>query len=290
MASRGKSSNMFLMDGKVSGPIKCTLANWTGVCFKIPRTSLDFCKDRKELKQTGVYFLFGKDEQSDKNVVYIGQASVRKNGEGILNRLCEHKRNPNKGYWTEAIAITTSNDSLGPTEISYLEHTFCKLANDAKRYEVKNGNDPNIGNLSEEKQSEMEDFIDYAKVIIGALGHKVFESLVEENPNNESGVTLYCKRSNTDATGVQTSDGFVVRKGSKISPTPTPSCPDYALNKRKQHQDIIGDDFILKEDILFNTPSGAASFVCGASANGYVEWKDSNGTSLKNMNMSSSAG
>ena len=65
MASRGKSINMFLMDGRVSGPIKCTLANWTGVCFKIPRTSLDFCKDRKELKQTGVYFLFGKDEQSD---------------------------------------------------------------------------------------------------------------------------------------------------------------------------------------------------------------------------------
>jgi len=173
MASRGKSISLFLMDGSVNGRIKCSLANWTGLCFKIPRTSLDLCKDRKELKQTGIYFLFGKDDQTDKNVVYVGQASVRKNGEGILNRLCEHNNNPNKDYWTEAIAITTSNDSLGPTEISYLEHTFCKLAREAKRYEVKNGNEPPIGNPSEEKQSEMEDFIDYAKVIIGTLVYDI---------------------------------------------------------------------------------------------------------------------
>ena len=66
---RGKSINLFLMDGDVNGRIKCTLANWTGLAFKIPRTSLDMCKDRDELKQTGVYFLFGKDDQTDKNVV-----------------------------------------------------------------------------------------------------------------------------------------------------------------------------------------------------------------------------
>lgn len=284
MATRGKSINLYLMDGNVNGRIKCSLANWTGLCFKIPRTSLDLCKDRKELKQTGVYFLFGRNDQTDKNVVYVGQASVRKNGEGILNRLCEHNKNPDKDYWTEAIAITTSNDSLGPTEISYLEHTFCKLAKDAKRYEVKNGNDPTIGNLSEEKQSEMEDFIDYAKVIVGTLGHKVFVPLVEVDTNTDTGVSLYCKRGDSDAVGVLTSDGFVVKKGSKISSSTTASCPDYTINRRKQHKDIIGDDFIIKEDILFNTPSGAASFVTGSSANGNVEWKNSDGVALKNIN------
>ncbi len=35
MASRGKSINVFLMDGEASGRIKCTLANWTGVAYKI---------------------------------------------------------------------------------------------------------------------------------------------------------------------------------------------------------------------------------------------------------------
>ena len=286
MPSRGKSISIYLMDGSVNGRIKCSLANWTGLCFKIPRTSLDLCKDRKELKQTGVYFLFGRDEQTDKNVVYVGQASVRKNGEGILNRLCEHNNNPNKDYWTEAIAITTSNDSLGPTEISYLEHTFCKLAREAKRYEVKNGNDPTIGNLSEEKQSEMEDFIDYAKVIVGTLGHKVFIPLAEAVTDNDTGESLFCKRKDADATGIQTSDGFVVKKGSKISSTTTSSCPEFVLNKRKQHQDIIGSDFVLTEDILFTSPSGAASFVCGASANGNAEWKTGDGKPLGSISNS----
>lgn len=53
--ARGKNIQLYLMDGDVNGRIKCTLANWTGLAFKIPRTALDLCKDRPELKQTGVY-------------------------------------------------------------------------------------------------------------------------------------------------------------------------------------------------------------------------------------------
>lgn len=284
MAVRGKSINLFLMDGSVNGRVKYTLANWTGLIFKIPRTALNLCKDRKELKQTGVYFLFGKDEKTDKDVIYVGQASVRKNGEGILNRLCEHDRDPNKDYWTEAMAITTSNDSLGPTEISYLEHTLCKLARDADRYIVKNGNDPTTGNLSEEKITEMEDFIDYVKIIIGTSGHKVFIPLSESDTSTEVGEALYCIKKDINAIGVRTSDGFVVKKGSKIASNTTNSCPDHVLNKRQQHKSLIGDDFVITKDILFNTPSGAAAFVCGSSANGNVEWKNANGVLLRDIN------
>lgn len=48
--ARGKNIQLYLMDGDVNGRIKCTLANWTGLAFKIPRTALDLCKDRPELK------------------------------------------------------------------------------------------------------------------------------------------------------------------------------------------------------------------------------------------------
>jgi hypothetical protein len=156
MRIRGKSINLFLMDGTASGRIKCTLANWTGLAYKIPRTELDKCKERDDLKQSGVYFLFGISDKTGENVVYIGQAGVRKNGEGILFRLQEHKRNPDKDYWTEAVVFTTSNNSFGPTEISYLENRFCNLATESNRYIVKNGNDPTPGNVTEEKESELE--------------------------------------------------------------------------------------------------------------------------------------
>lgn len=56
-----------------------------------------------------------------------------------------------------------------------------------------------------------------------------------------------------------------------------------ADKKRELYKAKISEDFVLLEDILFNTPSGAASFVCGASTNGNVEWKTSDGITLKEL-------
>lgn len=81
----------------------------------------------------------------------------------------EHKRNPEKDYWTEAVVFTTSNNSFGPTEISYLENRFTNIAKETERYVVKGSNDPTPGNITEEKESELEEFIDYAKIIMGTL-------------------------------------------------------------------------------------------------------------------------
>lgn len=69
--------------------------------------------------------------------LYVGQAGSRKNGEGLLNRIQEHRKNPDKEFWSEAIAITTTDNTFGPTEISWLENRFCLLANEANRADVK---------------------------------------------------------------------------------------------------------------------------------------------------------
>lgn len=245
--ARGKSINLFLMDGDANGRMKCTLANWTGIAYKIPKTELDRCKERDDLKQSGVYFLFGTSDETGKGVVYIGQVGARKNGEGILHRLQEHKRNPEKDYWTEAIVFTTSNNSFGPTEISYLENRFCKLAIEANRYDVKNGNDPTPCNITEEKESEMEEFIDYSKVIMGTLGHKLFVPLISKSvqePQESTGAEkfesapLHLKRTiknigTVEANGMQTADGFVVFKGSLISLQDDDTIPTVIKERRK---------------------------------------------------------
>lgn len=290
MAVRGKSINLFLMDGIAGGRIKCTLANWTGVAYKIPRTELDKCKERDDLKQSGVYFLFGSSDQTGDNMVYVGQAGVRKNGEGILYRLQEHKRNPDKDYWTEAVVFTTSNNSFGPTEISYLENRFCKLAMEAKRYDVKNSNDPTLGNITEEKESELEEFIDYAKIVMGTFGHKIFDPVVSIpviqaiDPVNikEEEPLLFLKTGKTNAKGRRTNEGFVVLKGSTVATVPTKSCPDTFHQLRKQHAERISNN-ILIEDILFTSPSAAAGFVTYASANGLIMWIADDGRTLKDI-------
>lgn len=293
--ARGKSINLFLMDGDANGRIKCTITNWTGVAYKIPRTELDQCKERNDLKQSGVYFLFGNSDETGKGVVYIGQAGTRKNGEGILYRLMEHKRNSEKDYWTEAIVFTTSNNSFGPTEISYLENRFCKLAIEAKRYEVKNSNDPTPGNITEEKESEMEEFIDYSKVIMGALGYKLFEPIInksciekQDTPKiaEADQIPLFLERviknvGKVEANGIQTSEGFVVLSGSRISPQDDNTIP--AVIKERRKSAPIDTNGILKEDLLFTSPSYAAMFVIGKSANGLTSWKTQDGKTLKSL-------
>lgn len=283
MSDRGKSINVFLVDGNVDGLIKCTLANWTGVAYKIPRVDLERCKDREHLKQSGVYFLFGQSDQTGENVVYIGQAGIRKNGEGILNRLQEHKKNPDKDYWTEAVAFTTSNNSFGPTEISYLENRFYNMAVAAKRYVVKNGNDPTSGNITEEKESELEEFIDYAIIIMGTLGHKIFLPIDSETGNRkkETEPVLLFKNSKVNAKGKRSSDGFLVLKDSKISAKATKSCPPYIRNLRERYHELIRDDYVLQENLLFNSPSTAAAFVNYASTNGLTAWMTEDGKTLK---------
>lgn len=57
---RGKTIKLFLMDGEPSGKIKCSLANWTGITYKIPRTALDKCVLVKQNCNTSVQNFSGK--------------------------------------------------------------------------------------------------------------------------------------------------------------------------------------------------------------------------------------
>lgn len=58
--NQSKNFNLFLMDGEVTGRIKCTLSNWKALAYKIPRLHLDKSKDRQDLKQSEVYFFVWK--------------------------------------------------------------------------------------------------------------------------------------------------------------------------------------------------------------------------------------
>jgi hypothetical protein len=282
MAVRGKSINLFLMDGDPNGRIKCSLTNWTGIAYKIPRIEIDNSKEIEHLSHNGVYFLFGTSDKGD-SVVYIGQARTRKNGNGLLGRIIEP--HPAIDYWTDAVLLTTRDDYFGPTEISYLENRFCNMAKEVGRYPVVNGNDPSPGKITEEKESEMEEFIDYSLIVIGALGYKLFTPIVVPKINSftDNEPTLYMQKGDVTASGIRTPEGFAVLKGSKLSATLTRSCPENARKYRKQYESKIDKNFVLLEDILVSSPSSAAAFVGGTSISGNEAWKTKDGVSIKKM-------
>ena len=49
----GKNINLFLMDGTMEGRVKCGLANWTGLAYKIPRDYFAQSDSIKETKNKG---------------------------------------------------------------------------------------------------------------------------------------------------------------------------------------------------------------------------------------------
>lgn len=279
--------NLLLLDGTANGRIKCSINSRTGVIFRIPRKDLANSKKLDGLDNDGVYFLLGEEDGRQK--IYVGQAGSRKNGKGILARLNEHDRNADKNFWTEAIILTTSNNSFGATEISWLEHKFCNMAIKAARCEVLNGNDPSPGNITEEKQIDLEDHAEFAQLVLSAIGYKIFEpqQKISPPPPAQSDEEIFYLSRRIKALGrtinaqmKRTPTGYKVLAGSDISPLDD---SELSANVKKARRAAKIDNGRLLEGVEFNLPSPAATFVLAMPANGNDSWKTRDGVPLKNF-------
>ena len=124
----------------------------------------------------------------------------------------------------------------------------------------------------------MEEFLYNIRMINNVLGHKVLESVVEEGavPENSDSPVLFIQAARgANASGRQTSEGFVVFKGSQVADSITKSCPKAicALRDKLTASGTIDSNWIFTENKIFSSPSTAASVVMGRSANGLTEWR-----------------
>ena len=78
-----------------------------------------------------------------------------------------------------------------------------------------------------------------------------------------------------------TVDTIVVLQGSRISPIDDDTVPAVIKERRQKAQH--DENYVLQEDLLFTSPSYAAMFVIGKSANGLVSWKTADGRTLKSL-------
>lgn len=287
MINRGKNIRIYLMDGATKGPWMCELSNWVGKAYKIPRTSYIDIINREELRHPSVYFLFGYNETTSKPIIYIGET------EDAIKRLGEHIRDEDKAYWVEAIVFINKDDHLNKAHIKYLESRFYDIANEIDRYEIMNSLSPKKSALSEAEQSEMEEFISNVKIIVPVLGHKVFEPLrpikevAEPIVNQVYPDYLFIKKSNAIfATGMVSSDGFIVLKDSNVNKILSNTSVSSNTINLREHYRIDGTlvDNVLSKDILFSSPSSAAEFIIGYSISDARSWKNIDGKSIKKLN------
>lgn len=273
--AKGKSISLFLIDSTPSGVVACELSNWTGKGYKIPRSLLKEkdVSNRSDLKKTGVYFLFGRDE-NDSEVVYIGEA------EDVYNRLLQHL---DKEFWTESVIFISKDENLNKAHVKYLESHLHSLALVVSRYIVMNSNIPTKPSISEMEQSVMTEFAENLCLLLGAMGYKLFERLTTSKVH-EQDVYYICSGRGADAKAVITPEGIVVVKGSRIAQTEVDSIQTCFKTKREKLQtDGIIKGFVFIKDYLFSSPSTAAATVLGRSANGLIEWKRKDGKTIKDI-------
>ncbi len=283
----GKSIELFLVNGSADSLITAELSNWNGKAIKIPRIEVASC-NRDDITQAGVYFLFCKEDDSSDSV-YIGEAENVK--ERLVQHLRDYQSEKEKYYWTTA-AIFIGRD-LNKALIRYLENRFVEIARACKRYTVLTKNTYKNTVMKESQIAVMEEFVDNVKTLISALGYKVLEPLNKpiivanddwENAETED-LSLHLERTikgvgKVEADGVRTSEGFVVLQGSHIATEDDDTIPAVLKEQRRKVSVVDG---VLQEDVLFSSPSYAAMFVIGKSANGLTSWKDENGRSLKEI-------
>lgn len=276
-SSKPFSIKMFLPDGTPDGVRILEKSNWTGVGVFVPRSLLPKAKIRKEFSRTGVYVLVGQDDSSELPTIYIGQ------GDPIRSRLEQHFAK--KEFWTWAIFFVTCDDSLNKAHIGYIEARLCELAAQLKRAKMDNHNQPSPSSLTEADAADMDSFLGDMLGIFPLVGLRAFEQPQEQS--NER-MLLILAAKGIGAKGYETSQGFVVLKGSTAPISETPSIPAYVANLRKdlKRQGVlveIGDTLQFTQDYEFSSASTAAAVTVGASANGLIMWKNEQERTLKEI-------
>lgn len=93
-----QTNQIYLPDGAPTSVKEAELTNRLIKTIWSPHTAMDKAFKREIAQYTGVYFLFGDDDEG-KPQVYIGE------GENCWTRLQQHNRN--KDFWTHCVIVVT---------------------------------------------------------------------------------------------------------------------------------------------------------------------------------------
>lgn len=274
--ARAQTIQIFLPDGSARSIKIAEITSKIVKAVQIPRSKVKEAGLRDEVTGAGVYFLFGENQDLAKDRVYIGEA------ENCYKRLKQHLK---LEFWNTAILIVSKTDSLTKSHIKFLENHCFNTAQEIGKYELENSSNPTKSHITEQMKADIMDLFDDMKVLLSTLGFPIFESLRKEKGQKAD---LICKGKNALAYGEYGEDGLVVFKGSRANLEETATAGSWIVGMReklKTSKILIEKGNVLEfaSDYQFNSPSAAAGAVLARRANGWIEWKDQEGSTLDKL-------
>jgi hypothetical protein len=286
--SKGKQVRLFLVDGTPDGLLTAEIMNWTGHVVSAPRSDIAALLKRPETGRTGIYILVGDDPGSvGGQMAYVGE------GDDVSKRLYQHARPEDQGgkdFWDRAIVITSKDTNLTKAHARYLESRFISLGSQANRARLTNSTAPEPIVLPEADVSDVEYFIEQARIVLPALGINIFRSPVAAPPHPTEALTtnasvaspafeLHLKKQGIVATAQEIDREFTVPVGSTAR---LQWAGVGGHNYRNLREKLEGDETLVpsqhdttmrfSRSQVFAGPSAAAAVVTGRSANGRNEW------------------
>ncbi len=268
---------IFLPDGSPTSIREAEITNRLLKAILFPRNKIQEVAKREMVHFTGVYFLFGTDEEENTPKVYIGE------GEDCYKRISAHNRN--KDFWSHCVVVITKTNEFTKTDGKFLEHYCLEYAQKIGRYKTDNDTGSKKPSLPESREHDLLDNFETIKILLATLGYPLFEEKRKAKSTKE---LFYCKGKSAEAIGELTDDGFLILKGSKAILEEVPKVRKWVTSQR----DELLQSKVLKEangflefteDQIFSSPSAAACVVLGRSANGWIEWKSKEGKTLDEL-------
>jgi hypothetical protein len=264
MSTTPKTVTTFLDTGNPTGWKIVEVSNWWGKAYIIPRKEIEDLLERDDLKSQSVYVLVGQGEKGQK--IYIGEA------EDFAHRIKYHQKNT--PFWNIALCFIAKDDNLTKAHVQYLESRLQEIAAESNRVDMERGQVSKRPKLSEQDVAAMEEFISYIHTILATLGY-VFLKPYREEQSSQPEETWYAQAKGRTASGVYTTEGFVVLKGSEMQEETSNTIDQSLLKKRTaliENNQVVpqGERYLFREDVVFSSPSTAASVVLGRNANGWT--------------------
>lgn len=262
-------------------------SSWYGMCAMFPRSLLpELLPVREEFQKSAVYILTGTSPLTDSEMLYIGEADP------VGDRFKSHLAK--KDFWERAILFTGSAAQLNKTHVKFLESKLIELARAAKRVELENKTTPATPSLSESEKIRAQDFLVHILRVLPLLGVSAFETTQQRanlRPPQTEREILMIRAKAIEARGYESSQGFVVMKGSQAVYSPVNSMearsPSYfRLRGRLLDQAVLVRNGLYLEfqrDYIFDSPTAAAAVIIGRSTNGRTKWKTGSGITLRDL-------
>ncbi|MDW8245148.1 MAG: GIY-YIG nuclease family protein [Sandaracinaceae bacterium] len=271
----GKIARIYIPSGNPEELLIIRMPDWAGEGYVFHRALLSLVKREREIRGPGIYVIWGPSEWNEGPSVYIGE------GDNVLQQLEEHEGQ--KEFWTHAAVFTSKSLSLDKAQCIYIKARLVALASEVKRAKVENENSDEPPSLFEADRAEAEVFLRNMLICLHLVGANFF---VNQSPSTKG--FLFAEGKGIKARGIYGTDGLTVLAGSQVVKEPTPSLSRYIRQMRLMllEQGVLvdrGTHYEFTQDHVFKYPSTAASVVLGRSANGFVEWKDENGFTLREI-------